>query len=369
MIVDPTTAFCPNPDCPARGQSGKGNIRVHSRKEQRFICRQCGKTFAERRGTPFYRLRTSAETVTLVLTLLAHGCPIQAIVAAFGLDERTVGDWLSRAGSHCQAVHEQLVEQPRQLGQVQADELRVKIQGNIVWMAMAVMVGTRLWLGGEVSPSRDLPLIRRLMARVRRSALSGRILVCTDGLCSYVRATREAFRDKVETGTRGNPPLKVWSRLLIAQVVKRYERRRVTEVDRRVVHGKPEQVEKAREAVSGEGVINTAYIERLNGTFRERLAPLARRTRALARTTRMLSAGMWLVGTVYNFCTAHESLRELSGRAVRDRTPAMAAGITRRVWSVRDLLSYHVPPPRWTPPKKRGRRSKEMLALIEQWCQ
>ena len=153
--MDPTQAFCPNRDCPARGLSGKGNIFVHSQKERHFICRQCGKTFAERIATPFYRLCTPTETVTLVVTLLAHGCPIQAIVAAFGFDERTVADGLDRAGLHCRAVHEHLVETPRRLGQVQADELRVKIQGAIVWMAMAVMVTTRLWLGGEVSPQRE----------------------------------------------------------------------------------------------------------------------------------------------------------------------------------------------------------------------
>ena len=172
------------PTGPARGQAGKGTIRVHSRKERRFICRQCRKTFAERTGTVFSRLRTPAETVTLVVTLLAHGCPLQAIVAAFGFDERTVADWLARARVHCQSVHEHLVEQPRLLDEVQADELRVKLLGTICWMAMAVMVGTRLRLGGEVRVSRDLPLIRRLMARVRRCALVGRILVCTDGLCS-----------------------------------------------------------------------------------------------------------------------------------------------------------------------------------------
>jgi transposase-like protein/IS1 family transposase len=367
--VDLTQAFCPNMDCPARGQSGKGNISVHSRTERRFICQQCGKTFAERTGTPFYRLRTPTETVTLVVTLLAHGCPLQAIVAAFGFDERTVADWLDRAGVHCHAVHEHLVETPRRLGQVQADELRVKLQGAIVWMAMALMVPTRLWLGGEESPQRDLSLIRRLMHRVRRCALAGRLLICTDGLCSYVRATREAFRDPVATGRRGRQPLRVWGRRLIAQVIKRYEHRRVVAVERRVVHGRAEQAEKARAAASGGGVINTAYIERLNGTFRERLASLARRTRALARTVTRLEAGMWLVGAVYNFCTPHASLRVMAGKAVRDRTPAMAAGITRQCWSVRELLWYHVPPPRWTPPKKRGRRSREMLALIEQWCQ
>jgi IS1 family transposase len=231
------------------------------------------------------------------VTLLAHGCPVQAIVAAFGFDERTVADWLDRAGVHCHAVHEHLVETPRRLGQVQADELRVKTQGTIVWMAMALMVPTRLWLGGEVSPQRDLSLIRRLMHRVRRCALAGRLLICTDGLCSYVRATRETFRDHVVTGRRGRQPWRVWGRLLIAQVVKRYDNHRVIAVERRVVHGRAEQAEKARAAASGEGVINTASIEWLNATFRERLASLACRTRAVARTVTPLEAGMWLVGT------------------------------------------------------------------------
>lgn len=82
--MDPQGVFCPNPACPARGQADQGNIGVHSQKEQRFICKQCGKTFAARTGTPFYRLRESQEVVTMVVTLLAHGCPLQAIVAAFG---------------------------------------------------------------------------------------------------------------------------------------------------------------------------------------------------------------------------------------------------------------------------------------------
>jgi hypothetical protein len=120
--------------------------------------------------------------VVLVVTLLAYGCPVQAIVAAFGFDERTVAAWWARYGRQGQAVHEYVVEQPRDLGQVQADELRVKKQGGIVWMALAIMVQTRLWLGGEVSAQRDLPLIRRLIERVRRCATRRPLLVCTDGL-------------------------------------------------------------------------------------------------------------------------------------------------------------------------------------------
>jgi transposase-like protein len=103
--MDPQQQWCHNPDCRARGQVGQGNIHIHSQKEQRYQCETCGRTFAATKGTPFYRLHTAADLVTLALTLLCHGCPRQAIVAAFGLDERTVGHWQARAGRHCQRAH------------------------------------------------------------------------------------------------------------------------------------------------------------------------------------------------------------------------------------------------------------------------
>jgi len=362
--MDPATIFCPNQRCPARGQMGQGNIGIHSRKEQRYICHVCHKTFRATAGTVFYRLRTSAELVVLIVTLLAHGCPVQAIVAAFGVDERTVADWWARAGRQGQAVHEYLVEQPRDVGQVQADESRVKKQGSIVWMALAMMVKTRLWLGGAVSEQRDMPLIRRLIERVRRCAAHRPLLICTDGLVAYIRAIRETFRDPVHTGRGGRPRLRPWRHVLIAQVVKRYERRRVVATERRIIDGTPARVETLRRRSQGDGVINTAYIERLNATFRERLAPLARRCRALARHTSTLQHGMYLIGAVYNFCTPHASL----AHAGRGTTPAMAAGITDHCWSVRELLSFHVPPPHWTPPTQRGRRSRALKRLIARWC-
>jgi hypothetical protein len=284
-------------------------------------------------------------------------------VAAFGVDERTVAAWWTRSGRQGQAVHEYLIEHPRDLGQVQADELRVKNQSGIVWMAMAMMVQTRLWLGGEVSEQRDLPLIRRLIERVRRCAAHRPLLFCPAGLVSDIRAIREPFRDPLHTGKGGRPPLRPWRHLCIAQVVKRYERRRVVATDRRIVDGAPARVETLRGRSQGNGVINTAYIERLNATFRERLAPLARRCRALARHTLTLHEGMFLVGTVYNFCMPHTSLSQ-----TRQTTPAMAAGITDHCWTMHELLSFHVPLSRWAPPKRRGRPARTLQRLIKRWC-
>lgn len=296
--MDPAATCCPNLACPARGQTGQGNIGLHSRQDRRFLCTPCRKTFAATHGTVFSRLRTSAEPIALVVTLLAHGCPVQAIVAALGFDERTVAAWRTRAGRHGQAVQEHLVEQPRDLGQVQADEIGVKTPGGIVWMALAMMVSTRLWLAGEVSAQRDLPLLRRLIARVRACALQRPLLVCPDGLCSYVRAIRETCRDPVQTGRQGRPRWRSWRNVCIAQVVKRSAQRRVVDVERRIVAGTPARVETLRRRAQGDGVINTAYMERLNATLRERLAALTRRGRALARRTLTLQHSMYLIGTV-----------------------------------------------------------------------
>ena len=172
------------------------------------------------------------------------------------------------------------------------------------------------------------------------------------------------FRDPVRTGAYRRPRLRPGRNVCIAQVVKRYAQRRVVEVERRIVDGTPARVETLRRRSQGLGVINTAYIERLNATFRERLASLTRRGRALARRTLTLQHGMYLIGTVYNFCTPHASLAHAGGGT----TPAMAAGITDHCWTVQELLSFHVPPPRWAPPSQRGRRSQALQRVIARWC-
>ncbi|MDP9382892.1 MAG: hypothetical protein M3Q29_22690 [Chloroflexota bacterium] len=114
-------------------------------------------------------------------------------------------------------------------------------------------------------------------------------------------------------------------------------------------------------------MINTAYIERLNATLRARLVGLVRRTGCLARRQELLEAGMWLVGGVYNFSTPHHSLRAQtdSGHKWVERTPAMAAGLTDHVWTIRELMRYQVPLPEWVAPKRRGRPPKQLQPQVQ----
>lgn len=362
--MDPRDQCCPTPGCPASGQAGLGSIGVHSRPERRSVCRTCGKTFAETVGTPYYRLHKTAELLTVVLTLLSHGCPLQAIVAAFGLDERTVAAWHAKAGAHGRAVHEHLVLAGQvDVQHVQADELWVKRVGGKLWQALALAVPSRLWLGGVLSPTRDLALITALVRQVRAAARRPAILVCVDGLASYVTAFRRVFRRPERTGRVGRPRLVPEAGLLLGQVVKRSAKRRVAAVEQRVVQGTAAAIAAVLAATGTGTQIHTAYIERLNATFRACTAPLARRGRALARTQAALTAGMYLVGCAYTFWWDHASPRLPAppGRPVRwqARTPAMAAGLTDHPWTMAELLHSQLPVPASVPPKRRGRPSKQ----------
>ncbi|WP_236601118.1 hypothetical protein [Ktedonobacter sp. SOSP1-52] len=245
--MEPPNPFCPNLACSARGQTGAGNIVIHDRKRQRYRCTCCRKTFSARRGTMLEGLRKPTELIVIVVTLLSYGCPIQAIVHAFGLDERTVASWRDRAGVHCQRVHQDIVETAQlDLQHVQADEIRVKGCKMVAWMGLAMMVKTRLWLAGTVSLTRDRALADQLMQQVRRcgQALKA-LLVLTDGWCAYPGSIKRAFREKIkDTPGPGRARLCVWPELHIGTVIKRTQKKRVVEVTRTMSHGSQEEAER-----------------------------------------------------------------------------------------------------------------------------
>jgi hypothetical protein len=166
--MDPHHRFCHNERCWAYGRAGEGHIVIHSRKERRYKCKRCSRTFSATKGTALYRAHKPHELVVTIVTLLAYGCPPQAIVAAFSLDERSVCRWQRESGRQCLRVHEHIIQAGGVLlGQFQADELRIRIVGGVVWLASALSVSSRLWLGGVLQIRRDRHLIRTLLIGVR----------------------------------------------------------------------------------------------------------------------------------------------------------------------------------------------------------
>jgi transposase-like protein/IS1 family transposase len=358
--MDPSSVSCPNVACPDKGVVGEGNIRVHARAERRYRCRTCRRTFAATTNTPLYRLHHPEATLTLVLTLLLHGCPIAAIVAAFALDERTVRAWLHTAGAHAATLHERLVTGV-DARQVQADEIRVRVRGGAVWAALALDVGSRLWLATAVARRRDGLLIHLLLRRTLAALASRAFVLAVDGFASYVSAARSLLRVPQRTGRRGRPRLAWPEGFALAQVVKA-GLARGEGIVRRIVVGTEETVAAALAASHGGTVINTAYIERLNATLRERLAPLVRRRRTPAQGAALVESGLHLLRLAYNYCWVHDSLRLRAvgtGRRCVERTPAMAAGLADRPYQVAEFLRMPAPPVPLTAPRTphRGRPS------------
>jgi len=171
------------------------------------------------------------------------------------------------------------------------------------------------------------------------------------------------------TKQRGRPKLEVWPHLAIGVVIKRPVGRfhKLVEVERRIVRGEAEAVARQIKLSGGGKQINTSYIEGFNATLRERLGSLTRKCRRAAHKSETLHTGMYLVGSVYNFCTWHQELRvrlalRQGARVWQERTPAMAAGLTEHLWSVAELLKYKVAPKPVSRPKKRGRPALAQVA-------
>ena len=325
----PESVVCPNSECRASARIG-----VHSHKERRYICHTCKRTFADTSGTLLYRLKQPLELVLVVLTLLAYGCPIGALKATFGLDERTIAAWQLKAGQHAQRVQTQVVCQGRvDLGQVQADELYTKTQAGPIWVATALTVFSRLWLWGAVGWNRDEALIRPVIEHSRAAGQPGQsILVAVDGFKAYVSCILKVFRDPLHTGKPGRPRLLVWQDLHIVQVIKQRAGRRLVSITRRLAYGCLRRAEQVMQQTQVElGRINTAYIERLNATLRTWIPALVRRTRTPSGARDRLEAALFWTGCVYNFCHVHATL---------NGTPAMAAELTDHVWSIDELIRY-----------------------------
>src|SRR6266496_1133269 len=325
----PELVVCPNSECDATGRIG-----VHSHKERRYICHGCKTTFADTTGSMLYGLKHPIWLVLVVLSLLAYGCPIPALVATFDLDERTVADWQSKAGQHARQVQEQVVCQGQvDVGQVQADELYTKTQAGPVWIATAMTVFSRLWLWGAISWDRDAALIEKVVEQVRAAAAWRRpILWAVDGFRAYPKAILKVFRDPLYTGKVGRPRLVVWDDLHIVQVVKQRLGKRLKSISRRVAYGCLERAEELMQTSQVLlGTINTAYIERLNATLRTWLPALVRRTRTPSGARDQLEAALFWTGGVYNFCHVHATLAG---------TPAMAADLTDHRWSIEELIRY-----------------------------
>jgi IS1 family transposase/transposase-like protein len=382
--VDTHQCYCPTKTCAYYGWVGQGNIRANGhpggRAWRQLHCVVCDTYFLETYGTLFYGKPRPAERMLRAIAALAEGLGIRAVARVFEVDPNTVQVWLSEAAAHFAAFSHSLLHDVH-VNHVQFDELCAWISESKAeqeseteaseplqraphWIWAAIDPVSKLLLAIEVG-ERTLEMAQRLVHHVVQILAPGCMpLFLTDGLKDYATALLTHFGQWVDpprprpTGRAPKPRWMPHSELLYAQVIKTYRRRRLVRMRQRVVFGTLAQV---TQVLAPQGWhINTAFIERVNLTLRHHVAAVGRRVMTLCKREAGLRDQLHLAHTYYNFCLPHTSLRRPlvhpqatkgSGTAKRWHpcTPAMAAGLTDHVWTVREVLLFRVPP--WPQPQ------------------
>ena len=377
--VETSGHFCPHATCSYHGRVDFGKIRANGhpngRRWRQLVCLGCHGYFLETLGTPFHGKQVAPDKLVWAIAALAEGLGIRAVARVFEVDPNTVLGWLVEAAEHLEAFSRSHLHDLH-VDQVQMDELfallsavkegevteaeaikRLSHSPHWVWVAMDPVC--KLILAVDVG-DRTLAMAQRLVHQVTQVlAVECVPLFLTDGFREYLTALVTHYGQWLHPERRqakGPQPKPRWMplpELLYAQVVKSYRRRRLTAVTHRVVFGARETIESILAKRGWK--INTALIERLNLEFRQHVAAIGRRVNTLCKHEAGLRQQLALFQAYHNFVLPHASLRlplpefeiiSETGAIKRwqPRTPAMAAGLTDRVWSLREVLMSRVPP-------------------------
>jgi IS1 family transposase/transposase-like protein len=356
------TLACPYEDCHLYAQKGVRNLtvrKVYGKDRIRYLrCRACSREFSERKNTPLFNAKIEEEKAISVAEHLAEGLSTKGTSRLVGVSAEAVRRLRRTLGDHSREFHEDRVV-GLQTTSVQMDERYgyVGSKGEPFWEATAIDPESRL-LVSFVAGKRNESLIGELMESTKRRLKSPRDLVLmTDGQRSYENLFPSVFGEPYRVarkGDRGRFPKarhRIKRSLAHLQLLKVRQGARVVEVRSRVAHGSWKRVERELEKL-GYNKPNLSAIERQNGTSRRMNAYLVRRSLAFAKKEESREALGWWNAVVYNFCRTQRGLRltlsrlDGRGRYHKQRTPAMAAGLTEFIWSIAEVLCTPVYPVR-----------------------
>jgi IS1 family transposase len=381
--VDTSQHCCPYPDCTYQGRVGLGNLCANGHPNggpwRQLHCTSCGGYFQETHGTPLHGKRVAPEKLVWAVGALAEGLGIRAVARVFEVDPNTVLQWLVEVADHAAAFTQYFLHDVR-VTQVQLDELfallsAVKTGEVSEAVAIARLSRSPHWVWAAIDPvtkllltidvgDRTLAMAQRVVHQVVQVLAPGCVpLFLTDGFKAYTTALLTHYGQWVQPArqrVQGLAPKPRWMPLpglLYAQVIKTVRRRRLVRVRHRVVFGTLTAIEQVLAAHGWQ--INTAFIERVNLTIRQHVAAVGRRVLTLCKGEEGLHQQLSLYHGYYNFCLPHASLRlplpqsapthgNGSAKRWQPQTPAMAAGLTDHVWTLREVLLFRVPP--WPQP-------------------
>ncbi len=306
------------------GKDRKGN--------QRFRCARCGKTFQEIKEKPLGSMYLPLDKALMCLHLLVEGMSVRSIQRVTGVHRDTVLDLLVCVGEKCEALMENKFRKVK-VSDIQADEIWAYVgmkektknrkgkgdddQLGDAYTFVAFERDSKLilaWHLGRRTSGDTLLFTEKIFKAV--DGTENRIQVSTDGFAAYP----DAFAYSLGTRADYAQLIKIYAAPDPAE--HRYSPSHVIEAIPTVVFGNPDPEK-----------ICTSHVERQNLNIRMAMRRFTRLTNAFSKKWENLKAALALYFAYYNFCRIHSTIR---------CTPAMEAGITKSVWSLKDLLTTQI---------------------------
>jgi transposase-like protein/IS1 family transposase len=315
-------------NCPNCKSLGKKNGKDRN-GTQRFKCLACGKTYLEPKDKNLGNMYLAEEKAVMCLNLLVEGNSIRSTERITGVHRDTVISLLKTVGEKCLWIQENLVKNVR-VADVQADEIWSFVgmkqkTANENGLGESEKVGSFYTFTAIESQSK-LIIAWHLGKRTEQDTLifldklynaidgaTNRFQMSTDGFKGYEHTVNEVLGTKADYGQI----VKLYGKPNMNEV--RYSAADCIGIKKRVICGNP-----IKENIS------TSYVERQNLTMRMSMRRLTRLTNGFSKKFENLNYALALHFAYYNFCRVHKTLR---------CTPAMEAGLTKSVWTLKDLLS------------------------------
>jgi IS1 family transposase len=318
-----------------------------------IICTCCGKTFSERKGTVFFGMHHSRETVEQVLTLYLKSMSINDIVKITGISKKTIISWIRKAGNHVNLVCEKYLKYIT-IKECQVDEMwtfvmmkrntaKRKKSANInigdEWIYLAIDPESKIiihWHIGKHTKENT-----RIFLEGLKKKLGDNIpLFTSDEFLPYLDLFKDLYSRKQtpeKPCKRGRPRKKaikiVDKDLKYAQIKKTREKGRVIKIEKLILFGDEIKIKQIIEESKVSNDINTSFIERMNATMRHCLRRLSRKSYCFSKKKDVLKSSLDLFIGYYNFVKIHLTL---------NKAPLCYNGIISNSWSLKELLSFRI---------------------------
>ena len=309
-----------------------------------------------RKNTAFHCAHLSEPTFETIARSLAEGVGIAATARIQTVDKKTVLLVLEKAAEFAEKVQRTLLSNV-EVSECQLDEMwsfigkkeknlepleRLKGELGDAWIWIALDAVNKVVLA-QVIGKRTGSHAVRLLEEVKRVTVCMPDLFSSDQLDQYENALLQVYGELVQPPRKpgpGRPPKPRFvppDNLCYVQVVKKYKKYRVVKVDRKIVFGDPEKVDRILGSSTVSSKINTSYVERGNNTLRHTDSRCTRKTLRFSKCKRNHERQLVLSLAYYHLCRPHGSLTKRHGKPT---TPFMAARLTDHVWSMEELLRF-----------------------------